>query len=167
MRLRYAATNASEVTAPAASARISAAMDCSVGSKAEVAARNWPTAAASDRAPVVVRKPRRSMNYPLWHLVLGVLHAQCVLGVDRRSKYFRRNSLQFPVDLLLIFVGYEISHIPMTPNITLQGMNTNDYDTTASISCLAQITRAASSRCPVSDRARSSHAESGGACGPG
>src|SRR5258707_5354180 len=71
MRLRYAAANASEVTAPAASARISAAMACSAGSKAWSAARSSPTAAASDTAPVVVRKPRRSMNYPLWYFGVG------------------------------------------------------------------------------------------------
>src|SRR3984957_5234199 len=62
MRFRYAAVKASEVTRPPASARIRPAIDCSVGSKAAVAARSSPTAATSERAPALVIKHRRSMK---------------------------------------------------------------------------------------------------------
>src|SRR5271163_3147011 len=79
-----------------------APMDCSVGSKAEVAACSSPTAATSDTAPVVARKRRRSMKSPLCALSIGCVAPPRVLGADSVAKYFLRNSLQGSVDLLLI-----------------------------------------------------------------
>jgi hypothetical protein len=84
-------------------------------------------AAASDKAPAVVKKPLRSMNSPYALSKVGLSRACAVLGADSDLNYFQRNSLQVSVNLLLICIRptrYIFGAI-VTKYITLQGINTN------------------------------------------